>query len=279
VRCQHPAGYFVHRHFPSGDIGSTWHPPPFIQVDQTGTVLAATWHHFKRQGDVDALLSFWPMVKSAANFLTDFRDASTGLPAPSFDLWEERKGIHTYSTAVVVHALERAARIAEELGKDPTRWRTASKEIQASAIRFLWDEQAGHFVRSLEPRDEKADASTLMALKLGLVDWKDSKARATVEHIENRLRGEAGRGGVARYEGDQYYGPENPWIITTLWLAEAKLHLGARRTPTGLLAEQVDGADGSPRSAVPLVWSHSTYVEVVNKYRDVVASHAKGGEQ
>ena len=63
----------------------------------------------------------------------------------------------------------------------------------------------------------------------------------------------AGLGGVARYENDTYYGHENPWIICTLWLAEAHLLLGrpnrtrdliewSARTasPTHLLAEQLD---------------------------------------
>ncbi len=93
--CQSADGSFLHRHFPDGAIGSTWHPPPFLQIDQTATVIAATWHHFKRGADPDVLLDFWPMVKGAANFLTSFRDPATGLPAASFDLWEERNAIHT----------------------------------------------------------------------------------------------------------------------------------------------------------------------------------------
>ncbi len=102
-------------------MGSTWHPPPSLQIDQTASVIAAVWHHFKRGADPDVLLDEWPLVKGAATFLTSFRDSATGLPAPSFDLWEERLGIHLYSTAAVAHALERAARVAEEIGKDPRR--------------------------------------------------------------------------------------------------------------------------------------------------------------
>ncbi|HEV2428461.1 MAG TPA: hypothetical protein VGV64_01250, partial [Thermoplasmata archaeon] len=41
--CQGPDRAFVHRHFPDGEIGSTWHPPPFLQIDQTATVVAAAW--------------------------------------------------------------------------------------------------------------------------------------------------------------------------------------------------------------------------------------------
>ncbi len=289
-RCQSPNGSFLHRHFPDGAIGSTWHPPPFLQIDQTATVIAATWHHFKRGADPDILLDFWPMVKGAAHFLTGFRDPATGLPAPSFDLWEERKGIHLYSTAAVVHALERAARIATELGKDPAAWERAAGEMRAAVSAAFWDEGLGRFVRSLEPREERIDASVLLALKLGLLAPSDPRYSMTVDVVEHRLWNGA-LGGLARYEGDAYYGRENPWIVCTLWLAEARLALGDRErcrsliewaaahaTPTLLLPEQIDSATGEARSATPLTWSHSTYVDVVHKYQRVVHGGAPGEE-
>ncbi len=279
-RCQSPNGSFFHRHFPDGAIGSTWHPPPHLQIDQTATVIAATWHHFKRGADPDVLLELWPLVKGAANFLAAFRDPATGLPAPSFDLWEERMGIHLYSTAAVVHALERAGRIATEIGKDPAAWEHGAEEIRRAAVDAFWDPATGRFVRSLAPRDERLDASVLLALKLGFLPWNDPRASATVDAIERRLWCHE-VGGLARYEGDQYYGHENPWIVSTLWLAEARLRLGDRNrcreliewaaahaTRTRLLPEQIDRTTGEPKSATPLTWSHSTFVDVVHKYAE-----------
>ena len=279
--CQNPDGSFFHRHFPDGALGSTWHPPPFLQIDQTATVIAAAWHHYKRGGDPDVLVNLWPLVKGAANFLAEFRDPTTRLPRPSFDLWEERLGVHAYSTAAVAHALERAARIAGEIGKDPGPWRRASQEVREAAVERFWDAEKGRFVRSLEPRDERLDASLLLALKLGLLPWDDPRARSSVDTIERRLWA-SGVGGLARYEGDTYYGEENPWIVCTLWLGEARLRLGdparcreliewavARATPTHLLPEQVDRRTGEPKSATPLSWSHSTFVDVVHKYAEV----------
>ena len=75
----------------------------------------------------------------------------------------------------------------------------------------------------------------------------------------------------------------NPWIITTLWLADyyiasAKTKndlVGAldilkwtvdRSLPSGMLAEQIDPFSGEPRSVSPLTWSHSTYVATVHGY-------------
>ena len=126
-------------------------------------------------------------------------------------------------------------------------------------------------------------ASLLLALKLGLLPWDDPRARASVDTIERRLWAK-GIGGLARYEGDSYYGDENPWIVCTLWLAEARLRLGdaarcreliewsiARATPTHLLPEQVDRTTGEPKSATPLAWSHSTFVDVVHKFAEAEA--------
>ena len=228
---QSPDGSFLHRHFPDGAVGSTWHPPPFLQVDQTATVVAAVWHHFKRGADSDALLNFWPLVKGAATFLAAFRDPDTGLPAASYDLWEERKGIHTYSTATVIHALERAARIARELGKDATDWRAAADEMRAAARQHLWDAHEGRFVRSLAPRDAKIDSSVLLALKLGLVPWDDPVAPDHRRH--DRAAAVEPRGRRARpVRGRRVLRPREP---------VADLHALARRGP----------APARPPGAVP----------------------------
>ena len=278
--CQSPDGSFVHRFFPDGVVGSTWHPPPFLQIDQTATVLSAACHHLDRGADPDDLLELWPMVKLAANFLVDFRDPTTGLPAPSFDIWEERRAIHTYSSAAVAHGLESAARIASVLGKENPRWQAAAEEIRARAVRVMWDSSLSRFVRSIGPRDERIDSSILLALDLGLLEPSDPRFRATVELTEARLWSKAA-GGLARYEGDEYYGHENPWVVCTMWLAATHLKLGnrprcrelidwvvAHATPTGLLPEQVDARTGEAKSATPLVWSHATFLDIVSRYRE-----------
>jgi len=64
--------------------------------------------------------------------------------------------------------------------------------------------------------------------------------------------------------------PGNPWIITTLWLAQAYILQGnpdaAKQlvswvngvtSPTGMLPEQVRPFDFAPLSVVPLAWSHA----------------------
>jgi oligosaccharide amylase len=285
-KCQEEEGYFLHRHFPDGTVGSTWHLPPFIQIDQTASVVSAVWHHFKRRSDMDELLELWPMVKRGANFLeTKFVD-DRGLPLPSYDLWEERKSVNAYSVAAVIHGLERAERISEQLGKSRGRWRRASQRMRDAMLEHLWNEKKGCFLKSIDPVDETIDASTLLTIKLGALEPGDARAERLVQAVEKRLWVK-GTGGVARYEGDTYYGPENPWIICTLWLAEAHLLLGrpertrellewtaSTASPTGLLPEQLDARTGDHTSVTPLVWSHSTFLDVTNKYRRHLAGKA-----
>lgn len=279
--CQEEEGYFLHRHFPDGAVGSTWHPPPFLQIDQTGTVVASVWHHFKKHQDLDELLEFWPLVRDAADFMMRFVD-ERGLPRPSFDLWEEKKAVNAYSVAAVVSGLDAAVRVGERLGKRTAFWEEARDRMRAAALEHLWNEKKQTLYKSIEPVDDTVDASTLLAIKLDLIPPADPRAAKIVQAVEDRLWVEK-TGGVARYEGDTYWGKENPWLICTLWLAEAHLLLGdpdrcreliewvaATGSPTDLLPEQVDAKTGEHTSVTPLVWSHSTFLDVVNELARVV---------
>ncbi|MCA1819330.1 MAG: glycoside hydrolase family 15 protein [Halobacteriales archaeon] len=276
AQCQEEEGYFLHRHLPDGALGSTWHPPPFLQVDQTASVVEAVRVQYEASGDLDGLLASWPMVRSAADWLMRFVDAD-GLPLPSFDLWEERKGVNTYSVAAVVRGLEAAGAVGKALAKRSDFWAEAAARMRESALARLWNPAKATLLKGV--RDETIDASALLALQMGLLAPADPRYAQVVQAVERRLW-VAGTGGVARYEEDQYYGLENPWIICTLWLAQCHLALGARdrakgliewcasqASPTHLLPEQLDARTGEHASVTPLVWSHSTFVQAVGAYR------------
>ena len=81
------------------------------------------------------------MIIGMANFLTDFRDPSTGLPLPSQDLWEERQGIHAFTVATVWRALQDAADFTA-LFSEPEltrRYRDAAAEIKRGVETYLYD--------------------------------------------------------------------------------------------------------------------------------------------
>ena len=285
AQCQEPDGYYLHRHFPDGYLGPTWHAPQMIQIDQTASVIDAVHHHYERTGDLEELLQSWEMVRKAADFLMEHVD-DRGLPLPTFDLWEERCAVNAYSVGMVVRGLRGAAAIGQALGKRSDFWSEAAERMRHAALKALWNPERNTLYKSVDPEDDAVDASTLL---VDIFPPGDPRYEQVVAAVEQNLW-QPGVGGVARYENDQYFGHENPWIICTLWLAQAHLRLGnpgrckeliewaaERAGPGDMLPEQLDAASGERRGVVPLVWSHSTFIETVNLYSrhsPVPARHA-----
>src|SRR5271157_929603 len=274
-------GYFRHKYTPAGDLGSTWHPLPMIQIDETATPIYAVYVHWLENRDVNELSSLYePLVKPAADFLVGFLE--DGLPRPSFDLWEERKGIYTYSCATVFSGLQSASAIALALGDEASadRWNRAALNVREASIRRLYDASAGRLRRGLE--DDTVDASSFSAWYFGMIKHDDPMAVQTMRSIEKELK--RPEGGVARYAGDGYQGHMNSWPLCTLWLAQwyirrreldralGLLEWCARNVhQTGLMPEQVN-KNNEPVSVLPLAWSHSTFILTVVEYLEALRS-------
>lgn len=299
-------GYMMHKYLPDRSLGSSWHPwirkgvPALpIQEDETATTIYALGHHYRHSRDVEFLeMLYNPLVKKAAEFMIDHRDVHTKLPLPSYDLWEEKWGTHTYTCASVFGALQTAADLARVLGKkeDEERFRTTATEIQQGIMEHLWDDARGYFIKSIERgetmvSDTTLDSSSAYGIFLyEVLPIDDVRLSRAFETTVRQLSYGNPIGGIARYERDGYYrnDPEaagNPWIITTLWYAEYLIarakddhdlaHVREifnwvvkRALPSGALAEQFDPKTGAPLSANPLAWSHAGYVSAVLKYLD-----------
>ncbi len=310
-------GYFWHKYNPDGSVGSSWHPwisptgePQLpIQEDETALVLVALAERFDRCPDVDYLRSVYhPLVERAGDFLAAYRDPLTGLPAPSWDLWEERYGIHTFTVATVWAGLQAAARFANIFGDSERaqRYRQAAEEIHESAIVHLFDRERNRFLRGVrieEGRREDEggrivpdltqDVSVAGLFLFGFLPPDDPRLVATMDQMEACLWVKTDVGGMARYERDSYYQvspdtervPGNPWFLCTLWLAQ--WHIARAKSPadlegahdllrwcvqhalpSGVLAEQIHPYSGAPLSVSPLTWSHATYVATVCQLRD-----------
>lgn len=270
-------GYFLHKYTPAGDFGSTWHPVPMIQVDETGLSLFALYFNWLVARNVwTAGRYFGSIVSPAAGWLLRSLDGS-GLPPSSFDLWEERKGVHTYSACTVYAGLFGASELARALGDDvlSETWSAAAGRVREAILRDLYDDRLGRFRRSID--DPALDSSLFAVWWFGVLPPEDRRVRRTMEAVEGVLLRPSG--GVARYEGDLYGGRMNSWIICTLWLASWHAAVGNfkralelikwcadRAHPTtGHLPEQV-ADDGTPRSVLPLTWSHAAFVLAVLEY-------------
>lgn len=311
-------GFLLHKYNPDGSVGSSWHPwmsadgkrqlP--IQEDETALVLWSLWEHYERFRDVEFLRPLYkPFVKTTADFLARFRDPHTRLPAPSYDLWEERRGILSFTTATVWAGLMAAARFTDAFGEKTLseRYRSAADEMRAAAVRHLFDEKLGRFVRMInvsaqgeQTVDTTIDSSLAGLWLFGMFDVDDPMIVSTMEQVVERLTVKTDIGGVARYENDYYHQVSkdvenvagNPWILTTLTIAqwhaaraksladlEPAMKLldwaGARATPSGILAEQVDPYTGAPLSVAPLTWSHAAYVLAVHRIAEKIRALTK----
>ena len=70
---------------------------------------------------------------------------------PSYNLWEEKFGVHTYTAATVYAGLKAAARFAEILGKERSEhnFNSVADEMQEAIMKHLYDAETGLFHRSL----------------------------------------------------------------------------------------------------------------------------------
>ncbi len=292
-------GYFLHKYNPDGSPAPLWHPwvrdgkPQLpIQEDETALVTWLVARHWSRTRDLDTLRAVYPrLVVAAADFMESYRDRETGLPLPSFDLWEERQGVFTFTCAAVWAGLTAAAELANLFNEQERRatWSKAADEVRDAMRKHLWLESEGRFARGIVDGalDATVDASTFAAFHLDVFSAESALVQGTMRAIREHLAVQTDVGGVARYENDAYHRisaesdrvPGNPWILCMLWLAEHDVAAAgvegvqaaldrvrwarAKATESMILPEQVDPYDGQHLSVAPLTWSHAQVVSVV----------------
>ncbi|MHC1755216.1 MAG: glycoside hydrolase family 15 protein [Methanosarcina sp.] len=282
-----PRGNFLHKYTPAGDFGSTWHPVPMIQIDETGLPLYALYNNWEIARSVWTTGRYYRgLVIPAANYLTKAIDRETDLPISSFDLWEERKGVHTYSACTVYAGLRGACELARSLGDyaNADIWKAAADRVKEAIIERLYDNKLKRFRRSLE--DSTLDSSVFAVWYFGILPPDDPRVVRTMEAIERELLRPSG--GIARYLHDSYYGYMNSWIICTLWLSQWHSATGnlqralellewcaVHAHPSGLMPEQIDDR-GRLLSVLPLAWSHSAFVLAVLEYLQALSKREGG---
>ena len=308
VRAQTSDGYLLHKYNPDGSAGSSWHPwyrgrqsvlP--IQGDETALPLLAVWRYFSKTQDFEFLHSlFQKFIRGAADFLVRYTEPDTGLPLPSYDLWEEHRGIFTYTTAATCAGLRSASDISAALGhyRHADRYREAADRMTEALLFHLYDGETKSFMKKIKrekgatvERDTTPDASTGLVWMFDVLPPDDPRVVTTIERLEKALTVRSDVGGMARYMNDYYQSvtpptgevPGNPWIITTLWFAQWRIAaaktsaelarplqdlqwVAARASKAGILPEQVNPLTGAPLSVAPLTWSHAIFVETVLQY-------------
>lgn len=300
----HPDGYYLQKYNPDGTVASGWHAAwdvhgkkrlvP-IQEDETALVLWALWEHYDLHRDIDfAHRLYQSLVLPCADFIAEFVHPELKLPKPSWNLWEDRRGIHTFTCSTVVAGLRASARFARLFSDvdKAEKYDAAASEICGAMRQHLYSSEHGRFLRSLqfhgedtyEP-DATVDASLFGIFFFGCYPPDDEIVVNTLQAIQTKL---AVDGGIARFENDGYMRASdsvtgNAWFICTLWLAEYFIAIAEtaddldaalkilewtadRALPSGVLAEQLDPLTLQPVSVSPLTWSHSTFIGTVMNY-------------
>ncbi len=295
-------GYFHHKYSPDGTVASSWIPRIIndeeiipIQEDETSLVIWSLWQYYLQSLDIEYFFPLYEnLIKKAANFLITFTDED-GLPKPSFDLWEERFGVHTYTVAVTYAALKAASEFAKTF-KDyelMDKYNQAAEKMSRSYEEKFYSKEKGYYARSIinGKLDFTVDSQNMALFLFGMKEPNDEKIKRNMEIIMDKLWVKT-IGGIARYEGDMYQRvkddksiPGNPWIITTLWASRYFAMFGDRERSisllkwvtehaqrSGVLPEQINPYDGSPLSVSPLVWSHAEYVITLDELtkRDII---------
>lgn len=303
-----PDGYLMHKYRSDKSLGSSWHPfvkngesilP--IQEDETALVLVALWEYYQKTKDIEFIeIHYNDVTKRMATFLTEFTHEKTGLPLPSYDLWEEKHGVSTFTSASVYAGLIAGAKFAKlfEKENDEKLFSDTAAKMKEAILTHLYNKDIKMFVKLLNTKDgvvnydTTIDMSSVYAIyTYGVLDINDPIITECIKTIEEKLRIHTGIDGVPRYVGDRYYsqveGIPNPWYITTLWLAQyyalvAKkiedleivtywLNWVVTHSPlSGVLSEQLHPYTGEQLSATPLTWSHAEYVRTIMIYHNAL---------
>lgn len=293
-------GYFLHKYSPSGALGSSWHPwekdkkPQLpIQEDETALVIWALWNHYKSTKDIEFIRPLYEsMIKNGADFMMNYRNLKTGLPLLSYDLWEERQGILTFTVSAVFGGLMAASHFAEAFGETSLAqdYAEGASKMRQAMDTYLYLPDEKRFARMINFKkdgsieiDSAIDASLFGTFAFGAYSPDDEKVKNTMEQIFDKL---GVNGGIARYENDTYYresDQSNPWFIATLWKAQYFIALAKTREeldqalpilewvtdhalPSGVLAEQISAKTNEPVSVSPLTWSHGAFIAAVQEY-------------
>ncbi len=297
-QAMHPSGYVMHKYRSDGAVGSSWHPyvhgddiAPPIQEDETAMTVFMFSQYYQLYKNDELLKRFYPsMIVPMADFLSEYVDVHTGLPKPSYDLWEEHYLVTTYTTAMTYAALLAAAELASLSGdrENNVKWQTAAEDIRTAAQKYLYNSERQVFYKGIytdngrfDP-DPTIDSSAVFGAYLfGLFDSDSHEVVTSIETLQHTFEFSIDRPGLPRYEHDTYRRESdevtgNWWYISTLWHAQYLIDQGDKASAikiidwviehalsTDALGEQINPITNQQIAPSPLTWSHAELVSTL----------------
>jgi alpha,alpha-trehalase len=236
------------------------------QHDVYGEVLDCAYQWARGGESIDEHL--WARLAGLADLAVD------AWRLPDQGIWEVRSEgrVFTYSAGLCHVALDRAARLAEQLrlpGPAST-WQRAAAELRERVLEGSWDEEARTLSEHLDGGGG-LDASLLALPLRRVVPAEHPRMVATTAAVAERLS--AGDGLLYRYlhddSPDGIPGDEGAFVLCSFWLVENLARQGqldeaselyaslcARASALGLLPEQIDPSTGEFAGNFPQAFSH-----------------------
>jgi GH15 family glucan-1,4-alpha-glucosidase len=189
-------------------------------------------------------------------------------------MWEMRgePRHHVSSKVLCWVALDRAIALAPQLGEHANleHWTAERDQIREAILTRGWSEARQAYAQSFD--SDELDAAQLLMPIFGLLPATDERMRSTIEAIARDLTED---GLVLRYrnqEGmnaDGLTGEEGTFVICSFWLVSALAKAGeleraealfdklaSYANDLGLLAEEIDTANGELLGNFPQAFSH-----------------------
>ena len=279
-------GMWEQRFYTDGTLAPCWG----YQIDETASVIYGIYNHYEHTNNLKFLKDTLKMCENATKYLKKYmQNLLEGKQEEykSYDLWEENEGIHTYSLAAIFSSFEVMIKIYEKVKPEFKENRLKIEKIEKELIilkdylvkikdyilKNLYDNNKKSFIRN---EDGKIDISLLgLVTPFKVFTPKEKKILNTIEKMDLSIR--TYTGGYLRYEGDNYVGG-NPWIISSLWMANYYIEAGNKKkarecfefvvktaTEHGFLAEQIDNSTMQAKWVIGLGWSHAMFIDVLQK--------------
>lgn len=299
-------GMWEQRFYTDGTLAPCWG----YQIDETASVIYGVYDHYKHTKDNKFLEENLKMCEKATEFLFAYTENLLNIDEEdlvkkelqekykkyfeitkhvSYDLWEMNEGVHLYSLSSIISGLECMKKIYETIDNKQENLRLKQEKRNKIALKLnkyiqllkdyiednLIDKNTKTLKRNL--KDNNMDISVIGAVyPFNVFNPNEKVIKNTVNKINMTLRTHTS--GYLRFEYDNYMGGNNPWIITTLWMALYYIKINdldnAKKCFSfvvntslrhGFLAEQVNNDDKNFKWVIGLGWSHAMFIIVLNE--------------
>jgi GH15 family glucan-1,4-alpha-glucosidase len=236
------------------------------QLDVYGELLDALYVYREQLGELH------PEIQAFVAYLADM--AAERWSETDAGMWEMRgEPRHHLSSKVLCWvALDRAVKLAPALGDyaRTEQWSQSRDEIRSAILERGWSEKSQAYAQSFD--SDELDAAQLLMPLVGFLPATDERMRSTIEAIARELTED---GLVLRYRNEEglnadgLTGEEGTFVICSFWLVSCLAQAGeieraeqlfeqlsGYANDVGLLAEEIDTANGEQLGNFPQAFSH-----------------------